>query len=62
MPTNAEVFLRVLDYVGKEILESVTALLESKKKIGGNHTFFRNWFNLDKWHKLFVILKQYSDQ
>ena len=47
MPTNAEVFC-VLDNVGKEILESVTALLESKKKIGGNHTFFRNWFNLDR--------------
>ena len=37
---NAEVFLRGLEYARKEILASVTALLQSKKKICGGHAFF----------------------
>ena len=48
VPTNAEVFLRVLNYPRKEILASDTVLPESKKKICGGHAFFRNWFQFEQ--------------
>ena len=40
VPPNTEVFLRGLWLCGRSI--SKQGLLESKKKIGGNHEFFRD--------------------
>ena len=40
VPTNIEVFLCSLLLCGKS--RSYQGLLESRKKIGGNHAFFRD--------------------
>ena len=52
LPTNTTIFLRGLRLCGKSRYQQ--GLSESKKKIGGNHAFFR-----DNWAKIWKETARY---